>query len=118
MTTAKATGTSTTTASATSRAHWPVSPAMRRADDAATRAAGSSCSGAPRTSPAGSATGVSAGIVGPPVQQRELRGRDGQGDEEQPDGVHGPDADVVGPVEPVDLVDERLGGRHRPALGQ
>ena len=47
----------------------------------------------------------------------ELQGRDHEGHGEEAHRVDGADADVVGPVEPVDLEHQRLGGLDRAAAG-
>src|SRR5262245_9720002 len=99
----------------------------RRTGPAATPGdSGTAASPSPSAPPAAGATGTdsstvgpaSAGIVHPPVEDGEVRRRHRQGDEEQPDRVHGADADRVGPVEPVDLEHQRLGRVDRAALGQ
>src|SRR5262245_47037762 len=111
---------STMAASTTSIAYWPVSPRARRREDLPIVAAFSSDAELPSTSPVSAATRsstrVAPGIVDPPVEDGELQRGDEQGDEEQPDRVHRADGDVVGPVEALDLVDQRLGGPHRTAL--
>src|SRR5690606_34843735 len=105
-------------ASATSSAYWPTRLAVRRADDWPTGAGAAPTSPSSTTTSSPGRRSSSVAIVDPPLEQHELQGGDHQRHREQPHRVDGADADVVGPVEPVDLEHHRLGCAGRVALGE
>src|ERR671923_1903799 len=96
-------------ASRMSAVYWPASPSVRRVDDwpIVVGAAPPSPSVTVASSPGRAISSIA--IVDPPFEDQELQPGDQQRHAEQPDGVHRPDADVVGPVEAVGLENQRLG---------